>query len=119
MANSDDLYLNGLSQQQSSIPDANKGKVSLLDKVGFKDLANDAIRDAKDFTKGLANSVKDRLTFKNQRNKISDDIEFNPQEVSIANRHRDAISGILNSTFFMWHKCYKMLLISFILAINV
>jgi hypothetical protein len=99
MANSDDLYLGKLDKGKEVTTDNVKNKVSLLDKVGFKDLANDVVRDAKDFGKGLASSVKDRFTFKNQRNQISNDIGFNTQEVSIANRHRDAISGILDNTF--------------------
>ncbi len=64
-----------------------------------KDLALDVKETGVDFLQDVKSSIKDRFTLSSKRNSITDSIEYGTEEVSIANRHRDAITGILDNTF--------------------
>jgi hypothetical protein len=101
---SDSLF-NGKNISQSINDKALNKTIGGNDK-GIKNIlssVSDSVNDTKDSTldlvKGVSNSLKDKFTLSGQRNKITDNIDYGAEEVSMANRHRDAISGILDKTF--------------------
>ncbi len=108
------FYTNGASSDSykasddnpNSTKDGQKGAGKFLKgiKNGIKDNAKGLYKDAKDsasnFLTGAVKSTIDRFKPKSLRTqKDVDDGEFDSQDASIANRHIDAITGILNKTF--------------------
>lgn len=93
MADNDKLYTNNPHSKSNA-----NGVSSLIRKDGGG-LLSDLKKDVIDFGASVVKSTKDRFTLKGDRQKIEDSIEFNTREVSIANRHVDAITAILNNTF--------------------
>ena len=63
------------------------------------DLGKDTVTSIADEAKGIASSLVDSVLPKGLRRSKDGDEDFIIEDVSIANRHKDAISGILNSTF--------------------
>lgn len=90
MAENKKLYVTKYTNVQNEPTNSNTVNNSLL---------SDFKTDTKDFISEMKKSFTDRFTLSDNRRKIVDDIEFNTSEVSIANRHRDAITNILNNTF--------------------
>jgi len=67
--------------------------------TGLVDLGNDTVTSIEDEAIGIGESFIDRFKPKSLRRNGDGDDDFIIEEVSIANRHKDAISSILSDTF--------------------
>jgi hypothetical protein len=63
------------------------------------DLGKDTVTSIKDEAVGIGESFIDSIKPKDKRRDDVGDVDFIIEDVSIANRHKDAISGILGDTF--------------------
>ncbi len=95
------LFIGRNDKQSLDTPPSGGNDKGIKNKLknGFNDLVTDVKDSSVDFFNEVKSSIKDRLTLSSKRNTIVEGIEYGTEEVSIANRHRNTISGILDNTF--------------------